>query len=326
MVLALRAGTLRYRIAELSLSALFNTASAARVNKIRSMNRISLSVFSYLWGKEHLRTFLDFSPIRKFVDSCQLASPLGGDAKTKISVVIPCHPKDSALISIVLEGLEKNCLNTISEVIIVSPEKISNKIKTGLNLRFLTDDLILEDQLVDLVKRNFPNSQFGWVVQQVLKIQTSLYFATQDNILVLDSDTVLIKPTLFVIEGRQILNITREYHRQYVNQYQNYSRTGFDTGFSYVTHFQLWQREVITALWGGESIKEWLSCADLSTSSSISEYHTYGSFLVENFPHRLVYANWGNCETSRMSLAFSSYEEIRNLLPNARSVSIHSYS
>jgi hypothetical protein len=326
MALALRAGTIQYRIVEISLSAIFRIASTLRVNKIQSINRISIRFFSYLWEKERLRVFLDFSPIRKFVDSCQVPFPLSFSTKKKISVVIPCHTKDSALITMVLTGLEKNCLNVISEVIIVSPKKLSNMIETNLNLRFLNDDHVLGKQLINLVKEFFPNSQYGWIIQQLLKIQTSLYFAEEDDILVMDSDTVLTKPTLFVNEDRQILSITREYHRQYVSQYQNYSRTRFDTGFSYVTHFQLWQREVITALWGGESIYRWLSCADLSSSSSISEFHTYGSFLVEHFPQRYVYANWGNCEISRMSLAVHSYEEIRSLLPDARSVSIHSYS
>lgn len=326
MVLALRAGTLRYRTAELSLSALFNTASAARVNKIRSMNRISLSVFSYLWGKEHFRTFLDFSPIRKFVDSCQLASPLGGDARTKISVVIPCHPKDSALISFVLTGLEKNCLNQISEVILVSPSSFPITLESKLNLRFLRDSEVLGPKLVANIKDIFPSSQFGWIVQQVLKIRCALQYSLNENILIMDSDTVLTKPTHFIFDNCQTLSITREYHRQYINQFQNFSNSNFDTGFSYVTHYQLWQRDILETLWGGDRLHDWLNAADLSSTSSISEYHSYGSHLIQNFPNRFKYSEWGNAEISRSSVEHLGYKGIADAFPNARSVSIHSYS
>jgi hypothetical protein len=326
MALALRAGTLQYRIAELSLSTLLKIASALRVNKIQSINRTSIRAFSHLWGKEHFRTFLDFSPIRKFVDSCQFPSPLGTHTKTKISVVIPCHPKDSALMSFVLSGLEKNCLNQITEVIIISPSRLPSTLESKFKLRFLEDSDVLDSELLATIKSIFPSQQFGWVVQQVLKIRCALKFSLNENTLIIDSDTVLIKPTLFVFDNYQTLSITREYHRQYVKQYQNFSNCNFDTGFSYVTHYQLWQRDILETLWGDDRLNDWLNAADLSSISSISEYHSYGSHLIQNFPDRFSYSEWGNAEMSRSLVDDLDYESISQAFPNARSVSIHSYS
>jgi hypothetical protein len=326
MALALRAGTLQYRIAELTWSTILSIASTLRINKIRSINRISIRAFSYLWEKEGLRTFLDFSPIRKFVDSCQFPSPLVSDTKNQISVVIPCHPKDSALISFVLTGLEKNCLNQITEVIIVSPSNFPIALESKLNLRFLQDSDVLDPELVATIKSIFPSQQFGWVVQQVLKIRCALYFSLNENTLILDSDTVLTKPTLFIFDSYQTLSITREYHRQYVKQYQNFSNSNFDTGFSYVTHYQLWQRDILESLWGGDRLYDWLKAADLSSISSISEYHSYGSHLVQSFPSRFNYSEWGNVEMSRSLIEDWDYDSVSSAFPNARSVSIHSYS
>ena len=326
MALALRAGTRQYRIAEYSLTVLFNIASAIRVNRIQLINQISLTVFSYLWKKEHFRALLDFSPIRNFVDSCQLPSPLGKSAQSKISVVIPCHPKDLALISFVLTGLEKNCLNQISDVILVSPSILPTTLESKLNLRFLQDSDVLDPTLLATIKKVFPASQFGWVVQQVLKIRCALQYSLNENVLIMDSDTVLTKPMLFVFDNCQTLSITREYHRQYISQYQNFSNSNFDTGFSYVTHYQLWQRDILEILWGGDRLYDWLNCADLSSVSSMSEYHSYGAFLIQNFPDRFKYAEWGNAEISRASVEHLNYNSISNAVPNARSVSIHSYS
>jgi hypothetical protein len=326
MALALRAGTLQYRIAELTWSTILGIASTLRFNKIRSINRISIRAFSYLWEKKSFCTFLDFSAVRKFVDSCQFPSPLISNTKTQISVVIPCHPKDSALMSFVLSGLEKNCLNQITEIIIVSPSILPITLKSKLNLRILQDSDVLDPKLVTTIKSIFPSSQFGWVVQQVLKIRCALQYSLNENILIMDSDTVLIKPTLFVFDKYQTLSITREYHRQYVKQYQNFSNSNFDTGFSYVTHYQLWQRDILETLWGDDRLNDWLNAADLSSNSSISEYHSYGSHLIQNFPDRFNYSEWGNAEMSRSLAEDLDYESISQAFPNARSVSIHSYS
>lgn len=326
MALTLRAGTLQYRIAELTWITIFGMASILRINKIRSINRISICAFSYLWEKEGLRAFLDFSPVRKFVDSCQFPFSLVGDTKTPISVIIPCHPKDSALMSFVLTGLEKNCLNQITEVIIVSPSSFPITFKSKLNLRILQDSDVLDPKLVATIKSNFPASQFGWVVQQVLKIRCALQHSVNEKILIVDSDTILIKPTLFVLGDCQTLSITREYHRQYVKQYQNFTNSDFDTGLSYVTHYQLWQRDILASLWGDDRLTDWLNAADLSSISSISEYHSYGSHLIRNFPDRFSYSEWGNAEMSRSLVEDLDYASISQAFPNARSVSIHSYS
>jgi hypothetical protein len=178
----------------------------------------------------------------------------------------------------------------------------------------------------NLVRQNFPKSQYNWIIQQLLKIKTTLNYAVEHNILIMDSDTVLTQPILFVNGNRQILSITREYHRQYVMQYQTFSNSNFDLGFSFVTHHQLWQRDIVEDLWGNDRLEQWLKAADLSSSSSISEYHSYGSHLVRKFPNRFAYSNWGNIELSRSSRDYLSYENICEMFPKSRSVSIHSYS
>lgn len=290
------------------------------------MSEVSRKVFTSLWKHSPLQPFLDFSPIRKFVDSSQIRFPLGKKSTTAISVVIPCHSKDLALLPVVLEGLERNCLNPISEVIVISPEDFHVNQNTKLNLRFLTDRQVVDSQLTKVIRGNFPISQFGWVLQQVLKIQAAISFAENENILVIDSDTVITKPILFIDGNRQILSITREYHRQYIKQYQDFSKTNFDIGLSFVTHYQLWQREILEEMWGGNRLGAWLRCADTSSKSSMSEYHSYGSHLIQSRPKEFNFSEWGNAELSRSLMGGLSYKTLISAFPSARSVSVHSYS
>lgn len=324
--MAFIAGSIQYRIAERFLSILVNILCSLRINKIPHISKASLKVFAYLWHIPFLQPFLDFSPIRNFIDLCQVRYPLRKESDTSISVVIPCHPKDSALLSVVLEGLEKNCLNNISEVIIVSPTPLELEQNTNLNIRFLNDSQVANTNLLRIIKENFPQSHFGWVLQQVLKIQTAMIVSQNENTLVIDSDTIITKPTLFVDDNRQILNITREYHRQYIKQYQDFSKTSFDSGLSFVTHFQLWQQDILEGLWGEDRLYEWLRCADKTSLSSMSEYQSYGSYLVEKFPQRFEFSRWGNSELSRTLIKDLSYEIAVSTLPDALSISIHSYS
>lgn len=324
--MALKAGSTQYRIAEKALSIFVNFFCFLRINRFPYIGEFSQKAFSFLWHIPFLQPFLDFSPFRKFIDQCQVRYPLGKFSNSWISVVIPCHPKDSALLSVVLEGLEKNCLNHISEVIIVSPENLEINLSTKLNLRFLNDSQVVSPELFEIIKTNFPTSQFGWVLQQVIKIETAIKLSQNENTLAIDSDTVITKPTLFVDGNRQILNITREYHRQYIKQYQDFSKTNFDLGLSFVTHYQLWKQDILEGLWGDDRLNEWLSCADKSSQSSMSEYQSYGSHLVEKHPQRFKFAQWGNIELSRTLVKDLSYEAATSARPNARSISIHSYS
>jgi hypothetical protein len=323
---AFRAGGLSYRIVEKLYSIFFNLLYILRLHRIKFVGHASMKVFSNLWKKHKLQPLFDFSPIREFIDLSQNINPLGESASTSISVVIPCHPKDSELLHVVLEGLERNCLNPISEVIIVSPENINNMKSSTLKLRFLRDSEVVDSKILEVIRTNFPKSQFGWVLQQVIKIQASMNFSQDKFSLVLDSDTVLSKPTLFIKDECQILSITREYHRQYVKQYQKFAGTNFDIGLSFVTHFQLWQQDILEKLWGGARLVDWLTCADTSSLSSMSEYHSYGSFLIQNFPNRFKFAVWGNLELSRSLIGELSYQSISVKMPCARNFSIHSYS
>lgn len=322
----MKAGTLQYRVIEKLLEIYFDFICGLRINRLPWMGSLSRRTFSFLWKITILKAWIDFSPIRKFVDLSQLDNPLGIHAESSISVVIPCHSKDAKLLSPILEGLERNCTNQISEVIIVSPNPELLQVKSGLTIRFLSDSEVVGNELIENIKKNFNPAQFGWVLQQIIKIQTALRFAVNTNILVLDSDTILTKPTIFVKDGIQILQITREYHRQYVTQYQNFSRTNFDTGFTYVTHHQLWQRDILESIWGQEKLLAWLLCADQSSSSSLSEYQTYGSTLVQRFPDRFTYAIWGNMELSRVEAGTPAYVDVIKAFPAAHSVSVHSYS
>lgn len=324
--LALKAGSLQHKIAERVISIFINIFCSLRINKLPSMNKASQKVFTSLWKRANLQSFLDFSPIRRFIDLSQIRYPLGETSKTSISIVIPCHPKDHALLSVVLEGLKRNCLNPITEIVIVSPEPLQFEHFPETNIRFVNDSQIVDSKLLEIINTNFPQSQFGWIFQQVLKIQTAMNFTRNDQILVIDSDTVISKRTLFIDGNRQILNITREYHRQYIKQYQNFTKSNFDIGLSFVTHHQLWQRDILEELWGGDRLYEWLSCADTSSTSSMSEYHSYGSYIIQNHPKRFEFSQWANAELSRTDMNDLSYEAVACAARDARSISIHSYS
>ncbi len=324
--MAFKAGSTQHRIAESIISVFVNFLCYLKINNLPYVGTASQKAFTSLWRLPNLQPFLDFSSTRKLIDLSQVEYPLGKVSSTCISIVIPCHPKDLALLSVVLEGLEQNCINPITEIIIVSPEPLVFEYITKLDLRFIDDSQIVDSKLMEMIKINFPRTQFGWILQQVIKIQTALKCTQEERILIVDSDTVISKPTLFVDGKRQALNITREYHRQYVKQYQDFTKSSFDTGLSFVTHYQLWQRDILEELWSGDRLYEWLRCADTSSNSSMSEYHSYGSYLIQNHSKRFEFSKWANVEVSRSLIKDLSYRAVSCAHPDARSISIHSYS
>jgi len=289
-----------------------------------------LQVYTTIWKKKN--NFFRFTwsnEFREIVDYLQSNNPLARDSTQRLSVAILCHQKDLDLLSACIQGAINNIEDDLEEIIIVSPAPIDvDKLFHQVSIRNILDAEIISDGMIDQIKLKFGKDQFTWVLQQVLKIRVALMLNV-DYLLVLDSDTILTHPRKLVGESRQILSISYEYHSPYVRHYKRFKPRHNEIGLSFVTHHQVWQSDIVRKIWGGSGLDDWLALADASHPNSISEYHTYGTFLINEFPNRLVWARWGNRPVSKSQdfLHSSMTRESADLKrgrPN--SISVHNYS
>lgn len=250
-------------------------------------------------------------------------------ANPNIAALICCTNKDSKKLPAAIEQLLKNSINTIVEIHVISPQRISLQRKEDWpSIYYWEDSEIIDEfgqiQLVD----NSPRHRFSWILQQVLKLSFALN-SKEKYLLIMDADTFLIRPHLFVDQnGIQGLSFSNEFHKPY-NLHANEFFGLQNKEFSYVTHYQLWQTRFIREMFpeGFKSILEWVGKGDTSEQSPVSEYHSYGSWLAGKYPEKIRWVSWRNASyppTSELDLRLLE-SKLTSRFGDLNSISLHNY-
>lgn len=276
--------------------------------------------------------------------------PLAGSSDDRlpaIEVMVPCAEKDLAQLELVVDSVALGVANPVQRVVIVTPSSAQLRV-TGLlgdRASVVTDEHLVLPRTSAAIAELVPPGRRNWVKQQVLKLGF-VASSEAEGVLVLDADTILLKPRVWLRDGRQILSVAHEYHAPYVNHTKRVlGPTARDEGLSWVTHHQLMQPQIVREMMrqilcprlrdspSGDSdieldldraLEVWVRSADFSETSALSEYHTYGVFLRSAKPNMAVAARWGNA-TVRPSQLPSGVQELRWEFPDTLSISAHSY-
>ncbi len=132
-------------------------------------------------------------------------------SNTALDIVIPVTERDLPIFPYVIEGLKKNLYHPINKILVLGPPAKSI-ISTCQAFKV---DFINEDEVLHLKKQDLHqqfNNRAGWWFQQFLKLYCHSFIQTE-YYLVLDADTVLLRPHLFLKESKRIFNISDEFHR-----------------------------------------------------------------------------------------------------------------
>lgn len=266
-------------------------------------------------------------PIRQVLSLVQPRDPLSLEEPAIIDVVIPCHPKDFARLPLVLDGVRQTVKNPIHSIRLITP----NNSKTELQFRFpnvkvIADETLLSKELFIVVQNSYPASRHSWIRQQLLKFMAVLSSEAVGS-LVVDSDTVLLSPRTWLdTAGRQCLDIAFEYHLPYMTHLRDFLQIS-NFPASFVTHHQLMQRRILQEIFGfdGKGLSDWIKSGDPSEASPISDYETYGQFLVTKHHSLVKFSKWNNTSSIFNSKTDPDYTTIKRHYKNFSSVSFHSY-
>ena len=145
------------------------------------------------------------------------------NAKTNIiDVVIPCTDKDLQTLPLCIDGIRKNGKG-VRRIIVISDKKLTDKAEwfDEKNFEFSKFDVayeIFQNKEKAFAYINHKNSRIGWLYQQLLKLYAPLTIPNiSSNVLILDSDTIFLKPYFFDNEGRVLYNLGSicEYNGEY---------------------------------------------------------------------------------------------------------------
>ena len=264
--------------------------------------------------------------LRQIISLAQPCDPLRDSVLPTIDIAIPCHKKDFDNLHLVIQGARLNVKNPIGKVVLITPGNLSIELQSKFpDCQVLSDENVLGADISKAIGELVPMERRGWIIQQVIKFRIVI---TGDELasLIIDADTILLRPRIWLnSEERQILCIGEGYHLPY-KKHQRAVFGGQNNLLDFVTHHQLMKKEVVTAIFGidGEGLFNWLKLADYSEGAALSEYDTYGEWLVTNRPSEISFAKWNN-SSAKLSPLENSYAEIAHKYAKYHSVSNHSY-
>lgn len=269
--------------------------------------------------------------------SDQLSSP----APPVVDAVVVTHPKDFGTLPAVISSLMLNSINPIRKFLIYVPEyamrearELSLELSTSYvgDFAVVSETTLVPDTTIQMIRDKF-GKRFGWLLQQILKLEAVLK-GDDTAKLIVDADTVILSRQLFLDhQGRQLLHVSSEYQESY---YAFLSRLAdLPTPFyTHVSHHMVMQRDVLNEIMtrlGVASSLELLQRAiefcDSKPELTVSlDYEFYAQFAKLFAPERVQLSRMCNLAVRDFP---SNQTALDRLLANAsrhfKSLSFHSY-
>lgn len=175
-----------------------------------------------------------------------------------------------------------------------------------------------------------------WVLQQLLKVRGVLT-SKSDAVLILDSDTVLLRPRpWFSSAGHQILMPSMEYNDSYYQFLAKLNISELVPQYSFISHHMLMQPKILSNLLNSLDLLEiekfiTYICDNANTkvqSPICIEYELYGQHLFKTEPKGYFLERWSNISISRRysNIILKSKLAKMTLRTFYNSVSFHSWS
>ena len=221
-----------------------------------------------------------------------------------IDVVIPCHPKDAATLDRAIASVKKYVIG-LRRVMVISSERITDHAEWidekifPFTKESIAYEIFKHPEVVhyQFTKRE---SRIGWIYQQFLKLYAAFCIpGISSNILIVDSDIVLLKPIDFLCrdktgfsEGAGLYTTGSEYHPPY---FEHAARLlpglkKLYPEYSGIVHHMLFQKPVLidffNLIYQQHHVEPWVAIAraikvvnnDINPSC-LSEYEMYFNFV-----------------------------------------------
>ena len=171
-----------------------------------------------------------------------------------IDVVIPCVEKDLPILELCIEAIKKYGEN-IRRIIVISKHHLTDSAEwfPEENFPFSINDVkvALINGVAKRGKSLIKAGRVGWYYQQLLKFYAAYTIPDiSTNILILDSDTIFLKPVTFLNdEGAALYNYGLEHVKGYFLHAHNFV-PNFKRCFNYsgITHHMMFQKPVLDTL------------------------------------------------------------------------------
>ena len=298
--------------------------------------------FSRLWSRVR-GTRLDFD-LKRFEEAAWVAKSKknkSGEYDKRIELVVVSTLKDFDILPYSIKyALRALRPYTIAGVRVIVPSRDVTACKRLMIDFKCQAEIVDESDLISQKHFEKLTTVFGsrnkWILQQLLKVQGVLT-SKSDAVLILDSDTVLLRPRpWFSSTGHQILMPTMEYNKSYYEFLQKLNISELVPKYSFISHHMLMQPKILSHLLDSLDllkIDAFINyiCDNANTdvqSPVCVEYELYGQYLYKTEPKEYFLEQWSNISISKRHLGIILKSKFIKLTLRTfyNSVSFHSWS
>ncbi len=261
----------------------------------------------------------------------------------EIEALIVVAGKDFDVLPLTLLNLQQGSRNRITTITLVTPatdlercKRIVSGIKlmAGCTTSVVNEDDLFEREFRSELKERFKD-RYGWVLQQLLTTKC-VFLSQAPGVLVVDADTILLKPRTWLTEGGvQPLLVSREFHASYYKFLETIGLSKSTPSNTHVTHHMLMQPHLLRRIFELSGIldvedlgRRAINAHGLDVASPVClEYEVYAQGLVKFFPTlpRLVrFSNAGvslDAQSRQIQTAIETFQTQSDFF----SISLHTY-
>jgi len=200
-------------------------------------------------------------------------------------------------------------------------------------------NILDEGQIIPLMDlnslKNRSGERFGWILQQLLKLQVSINSSAKFT-LICDADTILLRPREWTRGNQIVLFPSMEINQEYYNFLNRAFGFSSNPRYSFVSHHMLVNNFALRSIFKDlriDSITKVIEIinnfADFESASSVSiDYEFYAQYMFVNHRGSIFLEKWSNIGIpAKFFKFFKNSHLFRKILGfNYQSVSFHSWS
>ncbi|MFP3392401.1 DUF6492 family protein [Brevibacillus sp. SIMBA_040] len=254
------------------------------------------------------------------------------NSSIKIDVLIPAIEKDLGTLPYVIDSIHKQVKHPVGKIMVISPpSKRIQALCRRKNCIFINEKRVLPITKKDIHYQTKRTNRSGWLLQQLLKLAGGS-LTRQRYYLVIDADTILIRPHVFLVNGKTVFYCRNWSRPEYFRTYKKLLGTKPTASRSFVAHYMLFDKSKLSRLkykiearhrtrWYWAIIKN----TNKQSYAGFSEFETYGNFVKAHYPGHLVIRSSLNKSFTSKPASLTRKRIIR-LAQNYRSISFHKRS
>lgn len=248
----------------------------------------------------------------------------------RLDVVIPAADKDSEVLPLTVSGIRRNLAHPLGKIVVVAAlGSRVGEVAAKLDCEVIDEDAILPLRKADLHYQVEGVDRSGWLFQQLIKLSADT-LSTEDHVLLLDADTVMIRPQTLTRQGDVVALYSHGYHLPYFSVCAELLPTTKQSRLSFIAHHMIVSRRSLADLKAGVELRRqvpwWqavIDASDFTEGSCFASDELYGNYEL-SLNNAMLRRWWANLPLSRNSM--STLDELnRRYGSTYRTVSFHSY-